>query len=645
MTPDPSPSPTRRGLSLEHRLPLMITALLVATMAAVVFFAWAEVRRAATSTSLERLRRVTEQLALLSGPTVPARLREMRAAAARPAVLAHLESPDGATRAAASQALQALRTVQEPELPIVLWDRARRPLVHVGAYPPGLAPAAPSAGSLPDSSGVGRFFAAGPLTCFWLAVPVLRGADTVGFVAELRRVGDQASAPIQQLIGEGVDVYFADNARGPWITIGGTAVPAPPEWPFRGAARYTRAGAPHFAHATPIPGRPWSLVGEQSRTEVMERPDTFLRHAGVTALALALAAAAGAWLLSRSITRPVLRLQAAAQAVAQGDYGPRVELRRTDELGMLARGFNWMAAQVQASHDELREQMEMAQALAEELEHSNEQLETALAEADAARDEAEAANRSKSEFLATMSHEIRTPINAILGYTDLLLMGLEGPVTPGQEKQLSRVRFSTEHLTGLVNQLLDFARIEAGTLRVERRTALAADAVSTALSVLAPQADARGITLSAECDGQAGYSGDPQRVDQILLNLVSNAIKFTEPGGHARLSCALCDDGHAAGDRPGTWVCLRVEDTGIGIAPEQLERIFEPFVQVESGYTRRHEGAGLGLAISRRFARWMGGDLTVESTPGTGSVFTLWLPAAPAAHPAEARTSHSSTIS
>jgi signal transduction histidine kinase len=630
MIPEPSTPPTRRGLSLEHRLPLMITALLVVTLAAVVLYAWAEVRRAALGSALERLGRVTQQLAQLSGPTVPARFQEMRAAAAEPALQAYLQAPGGGTRAAATQALQGLRTVQEPDLPIMLWDGARRPLLHVGAYPDARSPAARAPGLLPDSSGVGRFFPIGALTCFWLAVPVVRGADTVGWVAELRRVGGATGAPIKQLIGESVDVYFADSQGGPWIALDGTSTPAPAEWPFIGAARYTRAGKPHFAHAMPVPGRTWSFVGEQSRAAVMARPDTFLRHASVAALALLLAAAAGAWVLSRSITQPVRRLQLAAVGVARGDYDQRVELRRTDELGMLARGFTSMAQQVQASHAELREQYEMAQALAEELEHSNEQMEAALAEADAARDEAEAANRSKSEFLATMSHEIRTPINAILGYTDLLLMGLEGPVTEGQQAQLSRIRFSSQHLTGLVDQLLDFARIEAGTLRVERRAALASEAVATALSVLAPQADARGITLSAECDGDARYTGDPQRVDQIVLNLVSNAIKFTEPGGQARLGCSVREGGFAAGDGAGAWVCLRVEDTGIGIAPEQLERIFEPFVQVESGYTRRHEGAGLGLAISRRFARWMGGDLTVESTPGAGSTFTLWLPAAPA---------------
>jgi signal transduction histidine kinase len=288
---------------------------------------------------------------------------------------------------------------------------------------------------------------------------------------------------------------------------------------------------------------------------------------------------------------------------------------------------------VQASHDALREQVDTAQSLAEELEQANEQMEAALTEADAARDEAQEANRSKSEFLATMSHEIRTPINAIIGYTDLLMMELEGPLSPGQQAQLERVRFSSRHLTGLVEQLLDFARIEAGSLRMERRVASAGDAVAAAVTVLGPEAARKGVALSTACNGGLRYHGDPQRVDQILLNLVSNAVKFTESGGRAEIRCDACHDALPATGAAGAWVCLRVDDTGIGIAADQAERIFEPFVQVESGYTRRHGGAGLGLAISRRFARWMGGDLTVESTPGAGSSFTLWLPAAPADAP------------
>jgi signal transduction histidine kinase len=272
----------------------------------------------------------------------------------------------------------------------------------------------------------------------------------------------------------------------------------------------------------------------------------------------------------------------------------------------------------------------MAQAMAEELEQANQELEMAVTEAEAARSDAEAANRAKSDFLATMSHEIRTPINAIIGYAELLELGISGPVNEAQLEQLERLRVSGRHLMGLVDQLLDFARIESGTLNVSRRPAVVADAVETALTMVRPQAERKAVELSAACEGEAEarYLGDPQRVEQILVNLLSNAIKFTAPGGRASVTCRPRDGDGTGSPHPGRWVCLTVADTAAGIDPEQLQRIFEPFVQVDSGYTRRHEGTGLGLAISRRLARSMGGELTVESEPGRGSRFTLWLPAA-----------------
>lgn len=263
------------------------------------------------------------------------------------------------------------------------------------------------------------------------------------------------------------------------------------------------------------------------------------------------------------------------------------------------------------------------------------EAETARQAAESASAAATSANRAKSDFLATMSHEIRTPINAVLGYSELLELGLSGPLTDGQRNQLSRIRASTTHLLGLVNEVLDLAKIESGALRVEVAEAVTGDTMDAALSLIRPQAAAKGITLSERCEGtrEARYMGDEHRVRQVLTNLLANAVKFTDPGGHVTVSCALTDTPPAdIGLTPGPpYVAFRIADTGIGIASNQLHAIFEPFTQAEAGgknpYTRERAGTGLGLTISRQLAQLMGGQVAVQSAPGEGSTFTLWVPA------------------
>ena len=240
-----------------------------------------------------------------------------------------------------------------------------------------------------------------------------------------------------------------------------------------------------------------------------------------------------------------------------------------------------------------------------------------LAESEVARAAAEAANRSKSEFLAVMSHELRTPLNAIGGYAELIELGIRGPVTAEQRGDLEKIQRSQRHLLGLINGVLNYARIEAGAVHYELTDVVLDEVLTTCEALITPQVRAKGLTLRhAGCDQALRVRADRDKVQQIVLNLLSNAVKFTESGGEVALACA----------RERAQVLVRVQDTGIGVPADQLARVFEPFVQIDATLTRTREGTGLGLAISRDLARGMGGDLTAESTPGVGSTFTLILP-------------------
>ena len=233
--------------------------------------------------------------------------------------------------------------------------------------------------------------------------------------------------------------------------------------------------------------------------------------------------------------------------------------------------------------------------------------------------ESEAANKAKADFLAAMSHELRTPLNAIGGFAQLMSMGVHGPVSEQQKEDLDRISASQRHLLGIINDILNFSRIEAGRIEYHIVPVDLASTIRSVFDMVQPLALSKSINLEIqECPPGISGLADISKTEQILINLVSNAVNFTPAGGTISIGCGFADSG----------VWIRVRDTGVGIAEDKLESIFEPFVQVGRSFTTGHRGTGLGLAISREMARGMSGDLTVESELGKGSSFTVWLPMA-----------------
>ena len=607
-------------MSLARKLSLLTGSVIAVCLLVVLGVAYATLTRTALASAAEGLTRGTRQLAALAESGIRQSRARYRSAAHDRAIQRALISarasqtggpneaaaPDSITRAA-RKALSQLSTPTDSGMPIELWSERGGRVAYLGANEPVVPESPPATRSLGaphiprggvndvapvDSLQLGRLYSTAGRVYYWLVVPVFEGGSPIGYIAQQRRIeaNPQVERSIRALAGEGVSTYYHNTDGSVWATVGG--LPALPSRrrpnddgrALRGADEEVLIADEH------INGTPLVVTMEYPVRDVLQAPRSAVRQLLLVGIVLLVAATGAATLIGRRVARPIATIADGAEAIARGQYDTRVARSGEAEIARLADSFNHMANEVAVAHRELEQQSA----------------------------DARAANRAKSEFLATMSHELRTPLNAIAGYAEILEMGLRGPLTDAQRRDLARIRTNGQHLLGLISGVLDLNRIERGQVTYEPMIIAIGPFLADLDALVSPQASVKSLTLEyVPGDPDLMVVADREKLRQVILNLLSNAIRFTPSGGRITLSS------WAVGQ---TQVAVCVRDTGPGIPEGRQAQVFEPFVQLDRSLTQTQEGLGIGLAISRDLARGMSGDLTLRSSPGSGATFMLALP-------------------
>lgn len=586
-----------------------MTGVLVSVLIAGVLIVEREVRRAAMVVTAHKLDESAKNFAGLvsqTASTITARVAPFSSDNAIRRVLSsgNPSQDDIASASAKLAGLGSAANAADSSLRVELWNAEGKLVAGAGDSLP--ASHQPVVARIPKASGsvfLGDFFEDNGRVYYWSATPLHIDGTVRGFIVQRRRLNSQPSTEktLASTAHEDAVILISNNDGSLWSTLGGKRIPAPtkpdsvagiPTFEITGLEDEGRAAI----YSAKAERTPWTMSMELPLTKLRQAPtDVVSRFAAISVVLLILGVIV-VWIISRRLANPLVKMTDAAEAIARGDYSYRVPEDGGYETAKLGASFNRMATEVEAA---------------------NRKLLAAAARAEKAQATAESANAAKANFLAAMSHELRTPLNAIAGYVQLLEMGLRGPLSNEQRVDLDRIKKSQQYLLGLIEQVLVFTQLEAHKISIELQDLVLDDLLKDTETLVKPQVNARDISYDYRTSDPAlVIRADRSKTQQIVINLVTNGAKYTDPGGQVTVSTEARN-----GD-----ALIHVEDSGPGIPDEMLSTIFEPFVQLDRRLNQPREGVGLGLTISRDLARAMGGDLTVQSTLGVGSTFTLVLP-------------------
>jgi len=576
--------------SIERKLPLFVTILLVAVAIAQLTIGYGEVRQASRALVDKRLPLATHVLAdLFQIPTQRARITAL---AKDPAIVAFLHSRDPADRARALAAMQRITNDTSSTGSLELRDFGGKLLLRTGKFA-----VADSVLVSPrsDSATYGPFMRQD--TTLFIAVTMAVGAGPAersgGIVQQVGRVGLNARTPkaLTGLAGGDIVLLVGNAAGDPWTDFA-TIVPAPPRNVLTSPTpvRYEHGGEMRRAAAAAVPGTPWMVVAEMPSRLIAVPARDYLRSMAPIAVLIVIAGALLAWWGSRRLTKPLVHVTRAAEAITAGDLEQRVSVQRDDELGRLGRSFNLMAEQVSRSHHDL--EAKVAQRT-QALEGTNAELES---------------------FSYSVSHDLRAPLRAIHGFARILLEDHQTKLDPEAQRLLGVIDQNTRRMGQLIDDLLSFSRLgrkELASARVDMTEM--ARVVADELRRAEPE---RNGQLEVRIDPLRPAQGDRALLRQVLSNLLQNAMKFTRAQPHAQIE---------VGSRPdGTETVYYVKDNGAGFDARYVDKLFGVFQRLHS--TEEFEGTGVGLAIVKRIVQRHGGRVWAEGKLNEGATFYFSLP-------------------